>query len=278
MSPHFEGWYFKHQTKDSTLCLIPGKADSGAFIQVITEEASYTADYPPAQYRAWGRGPYVAVGGSLFSRYGARLAIHTPQLTLTGKVRYRGLTPLGYDIIGPFALLPMETRHTVVSMSHRLSGMLSLNGRPICLDGGKGYIEGDSGSSFPKQYAWVQCNGFSQDASIMLSIAQIPLGPLSFWGCIGVVWLNGREYRFATYKGVQIVRRSRARLEVAQGSHRLMVEPTAGTGHKLAAPAGGRMVRTIHENAQARARFRFYEGARLLLDEESGQVGFEYVE
>lgn len=182
-----------------------------------------------------------------------RLSIHTPGLSLVGTVHYHEPAPLRYDIMGPFSLLPMETHHTVVSMSHGLSGSLRLNGRPLRFDGGRGYIEGDRGRSFPKQYAWVQCNAFSQDASIMLSIAQIPLGPARFWGCIGVVWLGGREYRFATYKGVRILHRSRDRLEVVQGSHRLAVEPAAEIGHKLAAPSGGRMVRTIHENAQTRA-------------------------
>lgn len=278
MTPYFEGWYFKHQTETHTLCLIPGRADSGAFIQVITEDASYMVDFPLEQYHAYSYGPLVAIGENRFSRHGARLAIHTPGLSLDGTVHYHGLTPLRYDIMGPFALLPMETHHTVVSMRHSLSGSLRLNGRPICFDGGKGYIEGDRGRSFPTQYAWVQCNAFAQDASIMLSIAQIPLGPARFWGCIGVVWLDGRETRFATYKGVCILHRSREKLEVAQGSHRLVVEPAAEGGHKLAAPTGGRMVRTIHENAQTRARFRFYESERLLLDEESAFVGFEYVE
>lgn len=278
MTPYFEGWYFKHQTEAHTLCLIPGLADSGAFIQVITEDASYVVDFPLEQYHAYSRAPLVAVDENRFSRRGIHLSIHTPKLSLAGTVHYHGLTPLRHDIMGPFALLPMETHHTVVSMSHGLSGSLRLNGHPICFDGGRGYIEGDRGRSFPKQYAWVQCNAFSQNASIMLSIAQIPLGPARFWGCIGVVWLDGRECRFATYKGVRILRRSRERLEVAQGSCRLVVEPDAQGGHKLAAPSGGRMVRTIHENAQTRARFRFYEGERLLLDEESGLVGFEYVE
>ena len=278
MSPYFEGWYFKHQADGNTLCLIPGKADSGAFIQVITEDASHVLNYRPEDYRAYGRGPAITVGGNHFSRYGVRLAINTPRVSLAGAIQYHGLARPRYDIMGPFALLPLETRHTVVSMCHGLSGTVSLNGRQICFDGGMGYTEGDRGHSFPKQYAWVQCNSFAQGASIMLSIAQIPLGPAHFWGCIGIVWLNGREYRFATYKGARILRRSRERLDVAQGRHRLVVALAPGAGHKLAAPQAGRMERAIREDVQTKARFRFYDGARLLFDEESPQTSFEFVE
>ena len=32
----FEGWYFKHQLGDTVIAFIPGRAESGAFIQVIS--------------------------------------------------------------------------------------------------------------------------------------------------------------------------------------------------------------------------------------------------
>lgn len=202
MKQYFEGWYFKHQCSGNTLCLIPGRAADGAFIQVLTNEASYTLDYPLSAYHKTREA--ISVGGSTFSRNGIDLAISTEKSELTGAIQYDGITPLKYNIMGPFALLPMQTRHNVISMNHSLKGTLNLNGTPIPFDGGKGYIEGDRGRSFPKSYAWAQCNDFQEDCSIMLSIAQIPLAGRWFWGCIGVVWLDGREYRFATYKGVQI--------------------------------------------------------------------------
>jgi len=33
---HFEGWYYKHQANGKSLALIPGRAASGAFMQVVT--------------------------------------------------------------------------------------------------------------------------------------------------------------------------------------------------------------------------------------------------
>jgi hypothetical protein len=36
----FEGWYFKHQKEGESLAFIPGHAESGAFIQMISSSGS----------------------------------------------------------------------------------------------------------------------------------------------------------------------------------------------------------------------------------------------
>ena len=41
-------------------------------------------------------------------------------------------------------------------MKHNTSGEITLNGEKYNFDNGKGYIESDSGYSFPKNYSWVQ--------------------------------------------------------------------------------------------------------------------------
>lgn len=42
----FEGWYFKHQKGDDMVAFIPGKAESGAFIQLISQEGAHSLRYP----------------------------------------------------------------------------------------------------------------------------------------------------------------------------------------------------------------------------------------
>lgn len=42
----FEGWYFKHQKGDDMVAFIPGQAESGAFIQLISQEAPNNLRYP----------------------------------------------------------------------------------------------------------------------------------------------------------------------------------------------------------------------------------------
>jgi len=78
--------------------------------------------------------------------------------------------------MGIFAYIPkMECSHGVVSMNHGLEGILKINGEEIDFTGGKGYIEKDWGTSFPKQYIWIQCNNFkNQTTRVFSSVADIP--------------------------------------------------------------------------------------------------------
>jgi hypothetical protein len=91
--------------------------------------------------------------------------------------------------MGPFRFVPlMECRHSVLSMSHSLSGSLRLNGKSVCFNGGVGYIEGDRGHSFPRRYIWTQCNWREESpCSLMLSAADIPFAAGTSAGIIGVV-------------------------------------------------------------------------------------------
>ena len=57
-----------------------------------------------------------------------------------------------------------------------------------------GYIEKDWGTSFPNKYFWLQCNDFATgNASIMISVAEIPFLGTKFTGCICSVYLNGKN-------------------------------------------------------------------------------------
>ncbi len=275
MSDRFEGWYYKQQAAGRTLALIPGAAADSAFVQVITDGASHIARYPPDAYRRGGRDGQVRVGDSVFSPEGVRLAIHTETFSLSGTLRYGPLTPLKSDIMGPFRRLPMETRHAVLSMRHAVGGAVSLNGETFDFSGGVGYIEGDSGRSFPEAYGWVQANDLSGDASVMIAAARVRALCLPFTGVICAVWLDGREYRLATYLGARLARFEPGAVTVAQGGYRLSAEWDAGEGLPLSAPDAGRMSRQIIECPSAKVRFLFTKGDRTLLDAVSHGTSFE---
>ena len=219
----------------------------------------------------------MRVGRSLFSPIGMMLDVQAPDLELVGRLRYRELTPLRSDIMGPFAYLPLETKHTVFSMRHRVDGEVELNGRTLRFENAKGYMEGDRGHSFPRGYTWIQSTDFGCAASVMLALAEIPLAGLRFTGCIGVVWIAGVEHRFATYRGVRIREASDRAVEVRQGDMTLRVELPEAGGHRLQAPAQGSMARPIRESPAVPARFRFVKGGRTLLDSSDACTSFELV-
>ena len=277
MNSGFEGLYFKHQAGGTTLALIPGRSAREAFIQVVVNDRAYYLPYAPEEYAADGG---MRVGASRFCRDGVQLDIRGKDLTLCGNIRYRGITPIRGDIMGPFRFFPMECRHTVVSMHHRLEGGLIMNGRALNFTGGTGYIEGDSGRSFPSSYTWAQCNCWADggaDSSVMASAARIPFLGLRFWGCIAAVWHGGRESRLATYRGARVLERTPHRLAIGQGGLRLTVEVPEHAGHSLRAPDGGDMRRTIRESPDVPARIVFSRGGEGVFDRTSEHASYEYV-
>ncbi len=256
MRGSFAGRYYKHQKGGNTICFIAGQADSGSFLQIITNDEILQYD-----------------GLQQFHADAGGLSVALPEIQ--GCVAYGAFTPLRSDIMGPFRFLPMQCRHEVVSLRHSLTGGFTLHGQWIDLNGGVGYLEGDRGRSFPRQYLWLHCNDLPGDCSIMASVAEIPFGGLHFMGCICVVFYQGQEYRLATYHGVRIVAADRRRLILRQGRQRLEVAIDARRAHPLQAPKSGRMTETIHESNCSRARFRFWCGGEQVFDLTSENCSFE---
>ena len=273
MKEYFEGWYFKHQAKGKTVALIPGKSMEEAFIHVVTDKAAYFITYP---LRDYCKGDIVTIGGNTFSETGVSIAIDRPELQLKGTINYENLMPIKGDIMGPFRFFPMECRHGITSMDHDLKGSLELNGDMYDFDGGKGYIESDSGQSFPDGYSWVHCNDFTEACSITAAVAKIPFYGLKFWGCICVVMLNGKEYRLATYKGVKIITCEPGIIELKQGKYRLLINIHSKGGHLLPAPRFGKMNHAILEDISCQASFKFTKGTQVLFDSTSDQASYEY--
>ena len=279
----FEGWYFKHQSEQCMLALIPGMnitrdGEKSAFIQIITDEGTANVPYPYTEFAASPNWLEVRVGNSYFSERGVKIDIRSKDIRLRGQARYGIPTYLKYDIMGPFARLPfMECNHGIVSLYHIFRGEFELNGKKLMLDDGIGYIEKDWGRSFPQNYLWMQCNHFGKRRiSIVASIAEIPVPGFRFRGCICVVYIEGREYRMATYNGVRILRYDENGLELKHGRLRLKIEMMEKIPHPLFAPTAGEMQRVIHENAACRARFYFSVNGEVLLDTESRFASFEY--
>jgi tocopherol cyclase len=281
----FEGWYFKHQKDDNTIAFIPGinidsKGNKLAFIQVITNTNSYNINYSFSKFIAVKDELKIKIGDSTFSSKGIEIHIKDKNLTIDGKIEYGFLTPIQYNIMGPFSVIPfMECNHGVISLYHRLRGSIVMNGEELDFHGGVGYIETDWGTSFPKTYLWTQCNDFNDEKiSIMVAIADIPFIGLNFKGCICVIYYKGREYRLATYNGVRIIKYDCKSVILKRGKYRLHIEIADKNPQKLLAPSRGNMCRTIHENAACTANFKFYIEDNLEFNMESDKCSFEYVD
>ena len=251
MRNYFSGWYFKCQSKNQTLAIIPAVHETNGTrtysVQVITEDGA--SDISKSQGE--------------------------------GKLYLSNFLPIKYDIMGPFAFIPfMECRHSVYNMLHRVDGSIRMNGKDYVFDNALGYWEGDRGRSFPKEYAWTQSFIVNDSGealgSIMLSVAEIPLAGWCFTGIIGIVFWKGKEYRFATYLGARVVLKKDNLLLIRQGTMELEARLLEQHAHPLRAPQNGAMVRTIHENLVCKAFYRFRQNGVTQFAFETDKASFEY--
>lgn len=277
MGPYFNGYYFKCSDSAKTVAFIPafhsdGKK-RGASLQIITNDNVYVIPY--AGIRLDDRNCSIRIGHNFFSKKGISLNISSPKYRIRGRLRFGQLQPVKYSIMGPFQYIPfMQCRHSIVSMCHSVTGSVTINGRHYRFSDADGYIEGDRGRSFPKEYIWTQCH-FS-GGSVMLSVADIPFFGFHFIGIIGVVMLNGKEYRIATYLGARLVSNSDQKVVVRQGSYTLCAELLQENHHDLNAPVNGAMRRTIHESAACTASYRLTHHDQVLMEFTSEHASFEF--
>ena len=281
---YFAGWYFKHQSKNYSISFIPGininkNGDRYAFIQVITENSSYNINYDFYDFSISKDKNTIKIKDNIFSLSGIIVNIKDENINIKGKLTYKDITKIKGNIMGPFSYFPfMECIHGVLSLNHSVEGNLKVNNEQIKFINAKGYIENDSGKSFPKSYLWVQSNYFMKNnASIMVSIADIPFLGFEFKGCIAIVYYEGKEYRLATYNGVKIISYNEKGLIIKRGPYKLEVEIKNLSPQKLLAPNSGDMIRKIKENISCNANFKFYKNDGLIFDLDSNKTSFEYV-
>lgn len=274
---YFKGWYFKCSNKNQTIAMIPAfhwnNGQKTVSLQIITDEKAYCIPFSNLTYH--NKPLYIQIGNSVFSEKGMKLNIKTDQLTVQGFLKFSKIFPIQYDIMGPFKFVPfMQCSHSVYSMKHQVHGQITVNGQIISFQNGIGYIEGDCGTSFPKRYIWTQCH--FQNNSIMLSVADIPMFGFHFTGIIGIVLLNGKEYRIATYLGAKVKYIGKNIVTVQQGYFQLTVKLLKNNAHPLFAPINGLMCRTIHESASCKAYYRFSYKDQIICEFTSDRASFEF--
>ena len=280
---YFEGWYLKHQNAEEMIALIPAfhvdrEGKRSASIQVITRESAYHVPFNADVFQADIHAFRVNVGKNYFSSNGMTVDLAKDGLEMRGRLEYSPFHPPKRDMMGPFRFLPfMQCNHGVVSFSHQVEGELTVNGRKMRFNKGRGYIEKDWGRSFPRRYLWTQGGDLAGEHCVMLAIADIPMAGFHFPGCLCSVYHHGKEYRLATYGGVKIEKYTPREVILTQSVYRVQVTLLEAAAHCLRAPEKGAMTRTIHESPACTVRYRFWDHGETVLDFTEKQAGFEYV-
>jgi tocopherol cyclase len=273
----FEGWFYKlvDAGRRQVLAVIPGifygkdPSDTHAFIQVLdgTNHVSTYVRYPINDFWASRKTLQLTIGPNRFEREFVDLDIRSTDRSVRGRLEFSSLTPWrtrpwSPGVMGWYAFIPfMECNHGVISLDHDVRGSISLDGRRVSFDGGRGYIEKDWGRSFPRDYVWIQSNHFQQaGASLMASVARIPWLGGAFRGFIIGLRANGRLFRFATYTGASVgrlhVSEKAVEIEVTDRRHVLQIRALRSDTGLLHAPFSSVMVSRIAETLGSRVEVR----------------------
>jgi hypothetical protein len=182
--------------------------DPHAFIQIMN---GYTLNeeyirYPLDEFKWYKRKLFLQVGQSTFTDRSINLNIKSDSMYLSGQIDFTNIIRYPKSIFSPgimgwYSFVPfMECNHGIISPNHDLSGGISVNGKKIDFNNGKGYIEKDWGISFPEAWIWIQSNNFTEhDTSFSFSIAKIPWMGKFFIGFIAYLYFNKKFYLFSTY-------------------------------------------------------------------------------
>ena len=291
---YFEGWYFKHTNKKNGISFIPGisitNKEKKAFIQIITTDSSYFVNFDIKDFEYSSTPFYIKIKNNFFSKNKIHIDIKddNQNLTVYGDIKYTEnknikTNFINPNIMGPFSYIPfMECNHAILSMKSKINGYININNKIINFNNNIGYIEKDWGCSFPKNYIWCQGNNFkNQNASFMISIANIPFKIFTFQGIICSLILNDKEYRFATYNNTKILKyeiiNNSLNIILKKRNYYLNIKSTPNEGHKLIAPVNGNMEKYIFENISSIVTVTLKKNNKVIFSETSRNCGLEIV-
>lgn len=279
----FEGWYFKISDKDYAAAFIPSyhidkHGKRSVFIQFINNHHSFSFSFNDSQIKR--SNPFnINIDNNVFNLNKISLNCCQQDTSVKAEIIFNKPQFLKSDIMGIFRFVPfMECRHKVYFIGSEAQGYIEHNGQRKEFNNAIGYLESDSGVSFPKQYLWTHCSAIDESGkkfAIMLSIADIPYLKMSFFGCICSIYHNDKEYRLATYKGAKVISLTDKSAIIKQGNYVFMAEKLEDKALSLKAPLNGGMSRIINENISVKMRYLFMYKDSVIFDIEQ-YGGFEY--
>lgn len=275
----FEGWYFKvvDAEERQAYAFIAGVilgGDRHAFVQVLDGRLgrSWYHRFPIEAFSAARDCFDVRIGKCRFSADELEIDLDRTDAdgahVLKGRLRFDASAAWPSSLfspgaMGPYSFVPfIQCRHGFLSLDSTLSGWLEAHGVRRSFDRGRGYIEKDWGSNFPREYTWAQCNHYEEPGvAFAAAIGSSPWLNVTFRGFIIGFLHRGRVHCFRSYLGAVLedltVSDDLVTLRVRNRSHRLAMRATRTQGTTLLAPYDGKMRPRVAETMTSEIDLRF---------------------
>lgn len=256
--------------------------------------------YPAEEFHAAEADLDIRVGKNRFTDKGIEFDLSDGASRISGAFTYGRFSIPRFPfwspgVMGPFTFMPgIECNHGLVSLDHRVDGQLEVDGRPVSIGDGRGYIEKDWGRSMPESWIWTQSNDFPERGdSLMLSVAKIPWLGSSFRGFLCVFSHEGEKRLFTTYNGSRIetlsVTDERVDCAISRGRGRVgelleisvtrtrdaKIRDAKVRGGILRAPVAGLLSRRIAEAVDGKLSVRYSRRGAEIFETESPLAGLE---
>lgn len=206
----FEGWFVKAYSKKNELMFSviwgysTNENNKHGFIQFqnnLTHDTAYVS-YPFSEV-GFSENPFILkIGDNELSKNKMILNFETNNLKIKSKIFFGDFQVLKTsflkpNIMGVLTYFPNECNHSIISMKHSVDGKIKIGPSIYNINNAVGYIEKDWGTSFPKNYVWLQANDW-KDSAVVFSYATVPILGRYGKGFFLVLHHNKKEYRFSS--------------------------------------------------------------------------------
>ena len=271
---YFEGWYFKISDfdRDLSLAIIVGISitdyeNQHCFIQHFDGVSQVTNfyEFPLSSFKYERDRFWVKIEDNEFSNNLIKVSL--PDLKLNLHLENQAFYPstlLFPGILGPFAYIPfIECKHGLVCLNGNAKGRLNLRGKPIPQVSSKVYIEKDWGTSFPKDYIWLQCNEFDKsDVSFQFAIAKVGWMGLKIEVFVCTLLIEGKIETFATWNLAKVhhidFEVNTVMLAVGKGKKQIRIKASYEHTSSLISPINGQMKGKVEESITGRMNLELF--------------------
>lgn len=252
--------------------------NSEYYMLIESNEKAFTREikFIPEMVK-WGN-EEICLGNSSFNMQHINLDLEEEGYYIKGNISFTGIIGTNKSrwqsgIMGPFRYWPfLNSYHEVASLTQQVSGTVTVNGKTIDFDYGKGYMEKEWGKQHPKAWIWAQCNHFKEnDIALMAGVARMPF-LWEYYTTFSVpVYYNGRLEIFSTYNGGQIAKLYRYKgyvhLIITQKSKVLDLKIYGEDEVELVSAYSSHRIRDVYQCPMAKIEIKLMQSNQIILDD-----------